>query len=299
MESYGELVKLIFALVEAHLHAPLNLDDISARVGLSPYHLHRVVHEITGRSLIAYLRARRLSSSLADLLETDRRIVDIAMDYCFEYEQSYIRAFGRQFALSPGAYRRTRPVVPVVESIREREWSALGEDGIVVSPRVVMIPGYSIAGKKKLFESAEGAVPSAANGLANEVYALRDRLMSGIPASNAYTGIVGHSGNDLDWHYVSGFGIPESSRCLVPEPLAVFRIPTNRYVTFSWIIRCHPSRLLSTDLLEFYRLVFDGYVPSSTYRFPFPWHLELIDIDACADDYGVFRLALPLDAEGT
>jgi AraC family transcriptional regulator len=292
MATYAELVNAVFSLVESRLHEPLSLEEASEKVGLSPFHLHRVVHELTGRPLIEYLRARRLAASLQDLLETNRRVVDIAMDYCFDYEQSYIRAFKRQFALTPGAYRRDRPVLDVAASLRERAWSALGENGIALSPRTVMIPGYRAVGLRRDFSADSGE--DAATLLANEAWAAIDRSLGQVFASSRFTGIVSQTGDSGSWRYEAGFEVSVPVTEAERAGLASFSIPSGRYVSFSWVIRSHPSALRGSELWEFYRLVFDGFVPSSVNRFPHPWHLEHIDLAECSEDFGIFRLAVPV-----
>lgn len=292
MATYAELVSKVFSLVESRLHEPLSLEEASSIVGLSPFHLHRVLHELSGQPLIEYLRARRLAASLADLLETDRRVVDIALDYCFDYEQSYIRAFKKQFGLTPGAYRRDRPVLDVAASLLERSWSALGENGILVSPRTVMIPGYRTVGLKKDF--GVDATDVSATELANAAWAAIDRALGAAFLSTRFTGIVSQTGGEDSWRYEAGFEASLSASDAARAGLSAFSVPSGRYVSFSWVIRNHPSALRSSELLEFYRLVFDGYVPSSTNRFPHPWHLELIDLAECSADFGIFRLAVPV-----
>ncbi len=96
------------------------------------------------------------------------------------------------------------------------------------------------------------------------------------------------------WRYFAGFEVGSRLADAVRAGLQPCTVPSGRYVSFSWIIRNHPSSLRSSELLEFYRLVFDGFVPSSANRFPHPWHLELIDLAECSADYGIFRLAVPV-----
>lgn len=292
METYAELVTTVFSLVESHIHEPLDLEALSARVGLSPFHLHHVVHELTGKPLIEYLRARRLAASLEDLLLTDRRVVDIALDYCFDYEQSYIRAFRKQFGLTPGAYRRTRPVLGIAGSLRERVWSALGENGILVSPRTMMIPGYETVGLSRVFGMDAG--DDSATVLANESWAAVNGATGGAFSSTRYTGVVSRTDSPGSWRYFAGFEVGSRAPDAVRSGLSAFTVPSGRYVSFSWIIRSHPSALRSSELLEFYGLVFDVFVPSSASRLPHSWHLEVMNLSECSADYGIFRLAVPV-----
>jgi len=42
------------------------------------------------------------------MLKTNLNVLDIAMIYGFEYEQSYIRSFKRKFGVTPGELRRMK-----------------------------------------------------------------------------------------------------------------------------------------------------------------------------------------------
>jgi AraC family transcriptional regulator len=56
--------------------------------------------------LAGYIRSRKLAVSLDDLLKTNSTLFNIALDYGFEYEQSYRRAFKHEFGITPGEYRK-------------------------------------------------------------------------------------------------------------------------------------------------------------------------------------------------
>jgi len=40
-------------------------------------------------------------------------------------------------------------------------------------------------------------------------------------------------------------------------------------------------------------------MPSSPYSYPHPWHLEIVDLDDCSEDYGEFRVLLPVGHDAT
>jgi AraC family transcriptional regulator len=48
-----------------------------------------------------------LSLSALDLKNTNKRIIDVAVEYGFESQESYIRAFNQMFGVTPGEYRKT------------------------------------------------------------------------------------------------------------------------------------------------------------------------------------------------
>jgi len=62
---------------------------------------------VTGHAIGAYIRARRLSKSAVALRLTARPILDIALQYRFDSQQTFTRAFKKQFSLTPALYRRS------------------------------------------------------------------------------------------------------------------------------------------------------------------------------------------------
>ena len=93
--------------LETHLDQPLSLDQVAARSGYSKWHLQRKFKEATGLVLGAYIRARRLSRAAMALRLTSKPLAAIAQQYCFESQQSFNRAFKKQFSQTPALYRRS------------------------------------------------------------------------------------------------------------------------------------------------------------------------------------------------
>ncbi len=71
----------------------LSLDNVAAKAGYSKWHLQRMFKDVTGHAIGAYIRARRLSKSAVALRLTARPILDIALQYRFDSQQTFTRAF--------------------------------------------------------------------------------------------------------------------------------------------------------------------------------------------------------------
>jgi len=99
--------------IERNLKNPVTIEDISRDAEYSPWHLQRLFREETGYALKDYLRKRRLAAAARELAERDRNVLDVALDYGFGYEQSFIRAFEREFGVSPGAFKKRRLSVEI------------------------------------------------------------------------------------------------------------------------------------------------------------------------------------------
>ena len=113
MDQAG-IIRDLLVWLEGHLDQPLSLDNVAAKAGYSKWHLQRMFKDVTGHAIGAYIRARRLSKSAVALRLTARPILDIALQYRFDSQQSFTRAFIMQFAQTPALYRRSP------------EWSAFG-----------------------------------------------------------------------------------------------------------------------------------------------------------------------------
>ncbi|MGK9172494.1 MDR efflux pump AcrAB transcriptional activator RobA [Yokenella regensburgei] len=113
MDQAG-IIRDLLAWLEGHLDQPLSLDNVAAKAGYSKWHLQRMFKDVTGHAIGAYIRARRLSKSAVALRLTSRPILDIALQYRFDSQQTFTRAFKKQFSQTPALYRRSP------------DWSAFG-----------------------------------------------------------------------------------------------------------------------------------------------------------------------------
>lgn len=99
----SHLVAICRALdfVEAHLTQEITVADMAAAASYSLYHFSRIFNRVVHHTPYDYLMRRRLSESARQLLESDKRIIDIALDYQFNNPETYSRAFKRMFGVQP------------------------------------------------------------------------------------------------------------------------------------------------------------------------------------------------------
>ncbi|TCZ78789.1 AraC family transcriptional regulator [Paenibacillus albiflavus] len=93
------------SFIDNHLKEELTLEIISLNMAISQFHCHRLFHAYSGMTLASYIRIRRLTNAASELLTTDQRILDIALDYQFESQEAFTRAFKKMYHMTPGKYR--------------------------------------------------------------------------------------------------------------------------------------------------------------------------------------------------
>jgi len=108
-----DLLKNVLTDIEEGIRDIINADIIAKKHTLSSTHLQRLFRFAFKQPLGSYIRSRKLTASLENLLNTDSTLVNIALDYGFEYEQSYLRSFKREFGVTPGNIRKSGRIVKV------------------------------------------------------------------------------------------------------------------------------------------------------------------------------------------
>ncbi len=107
MDQPGIIRDLLFWL-DNNLEKPLSLDNVAAKSGYSKWHLQRMFKYVTGQAIGTYIRKRRLTKAAIALRMTNQPILEIALQYHFDSQQTFTRAFKRQYQLTPAYYRRLK-----------------------------------------------------------------------------------------------------------------------------------------------------------------------------------------------
>lgn len=100
-----EVIRHTEHLLCNRLEERLTLPDIAGAVGMSPYHLCRMFHQVTRTTLHEYRQKLRLRWSLESVTESDRSLVDIALDSGFSSHSHFTSAFREEFAVTPSSIR--------------------------------------------------------------------------------------------------------------------------------------------------------------------------------------------------
>lgn len=105
--NYNNAIEKTILFIESHLTASFTVEDAAREAGYSYYHLNRQFSAVLGESVGSYIKKRRLSHAARELIYTERRIIDIALDHGFESSEAFSRAFKAVYHTSPAGYRKT------------------------------------------------------------------------------------------------------------------------------------------------------------------------------------------------
>jgi len=107
MREFYALYEGILKDIEKGLKNTGQIEALAKKYSISRTHLQRVFKHEFGQNIGTYIRSRKLAASIEDLKNTDLNILDIALEYGFDHEQSYIRSFKNELGTTPGSFRKS------------------------------------------------------------------------------------------------------------------------------------------------------------------------------------------------
>jgi len=75
--------------IESHFVQPITLDDVACAGGVSRYHMSRVFGVATGRSVMGYVRGRRLTEAARALANGAPDILTGALDVGYSSHEAF------------------------------------------------------------------------------------------------------------------------------------------------------------------------------------------------------------------
>jgi AraC family transcriptional regulator len=91
--------------IERHFRQPVSLEELSALVGISPYHFLRTFKQIIGITPHQFVLRRRLREAALRLRTTTEPVLDIALDAGFGDLSNFNHTFRTVFGTTPTKYR--------------------------------------------------------------------------------------------------------------------------------------------------------------------------------------------------
>ena len=99
------LIEKAIKFIQSGSKENLSLQEIADKAGFSLTYFDALFKKHTGYSPVEYSRVYKLTRSALELRRTDKKIIDIALDFGYESPEAYARAFKKFYSLSPSEYR--------------------------------------------------------------------------------------------------------------------------------------------------------------------------------------------------
>lgn len=241
--------------IDAHAVENPGLVEMSKQIGYSPYYCSEQFHRIAGITIKEYMARRRLSMAAMAIRDTDRPLLDIALDYGFSSQSALTRAFVNAFGCTPAAYRRNPAPIPIQCRKCVISPSDLIPKGdidmsnlVLPSYRMEYIPKHKYLGVYKPSVTANGPIWAG-----HDCDLLCGMISSMTDTHPIVTGMTsGWKCENGERSYFFGAGVECDYAGEIPEGFELYEFPDSYYIVFS-----HPPFDYPTDNCEVMKRVED------------------------------------------
>ncbi|MBL0387773.1 AraC family transcriptional regulator [Tumebacillus sp. ITR2] len=262
--EYRERIQVTLDYIEMNLDRPITMNELANVACFSVFHFHRLFVLTVGDTAADYLRKRRLSKAAVALLNSNRRVIDIALEHGFQSHETFARAFKREFQMTPVECRKRRISLALQPVATLAPLSRLPEGGILMTPNIVTKPAFKLIGYGLETNINEGQnhtdIPAFWNRYiteelgANVPNKLRPEVELGIctnfqPETGQFT-------------YVIGFETDTSEN--VPDGMICVTVPEATYAVFT--TPKASDREFSSSIQNTWARAFQEWFPTSGYE---------------------------------
>ncbi|MED1624319.1 AraC family transcriptional regulator [Bacillus pseudomycoides] len=258
--DYFEKIQNSIEFIESNLQDRLNVVEVSSQSCFSPFHFQRLFQAITGFSVQEYIRNRRLSEAAISLRETRKNILEIAIDFQYNSQEAFTRAFVNYFGMTPAKYRKSEIALHLQAKMNFFDYKKeMKGDLIMNKPNIVQLSKRDIIGfeyktnlnNEKYFEK----IPKFYFDFGSNEYYLR--ILEKIAPNMSY-GIACNFHDDGNFSFIIGEEV-QGSAAELDDGFVNFEIPEGKYAEF--------KVNGSTDLVQnTRRYIYGTWLPNSNYE---------------------------------
>lgn len=174
--EWTECIRNAIRYMEDNITEELTIENIARQAMISPFYFQKGFAMLCGITVGEYIKKRRLALAGSEIVSTDRKIIDIALQYGYNSPESFTRAFTRFHGATPTSVRKGEAMIKSFASLKIK---LTLEGGYTMDYKIVKKGPFSLIGVSKVF-SYEGAETEIPKFWAEYVQAGKDELVCSV-----------------------------------------------------------------------------------------------------------------------
>ncbi len=94
--------------IEMNLHENIDADWLANKQYISSFYFQKIFSSLCNCTVSEYIRNRRLTLAGYEITDTEKSILDIALDYCYDSAEGFTKAFTRFHQVTPSVARKNK-----------------------------------------------------------------------------------------------------------------------------------------------------------------------------------------------
>lgn len=148
MNGWAEGIQNALQYIEDNLTENLQIEDIAAKAYVSPFYFQRIFSVLCGFTVSEYIRNRRLSLAAQELSADNVKVIDIALKYGYDSNDSFTRAFTKFHGISPSSAKEKGAKLKAFAPVRIK---LTLEGGTMMEYRILEKATFTVMGKSRRF----------------------------------------------------------------------------------------------------------------------------------------------------
>jgi AraC family transcriptional regulator len=286
------IIKDTTEYIETNILDTLHLDNISENVNVSKFHLLRIWKGATGTGLMEYVRRRRISLSLGDLINHQNSIDFIASKYSFGCERTYNRVFKEEYNTTPAKWRRNPSPLNILDRFNADFMNCAGE-GLLFFRSITVFPEFSIAGHDYIVDIEENKRYETANLYGVDFfYNHRLRVINPVE-KDIYIGFTSIT-DDSSEYTIYQPSVQFNLNSIIPPDMIIKQIKPHKYGVFTYMGLHRPEEISSKTLSAIWEYVYQIWMPTMQFDLNEKFRFEYINYAKCNKQYCECDLYYPI-----
>lgn len=264
--------------IEENLDRIFNIEQIAQIMNVSPFYYQKIFSIICGIPVGEYIRNRRLSLAGSELLNSDEKIIDIALKYGYDTPEGFSRAFAKFHGVSPSAVRNGAPI----RSFERLSVTITMKGGNVMDCKIIKKPAFKVMEKRTMQTVANDENLQTIPKFWEKCHAdgTVKKLLELTPDNSYIFGICYNKPRTENSTFDYSIAATIDDNTDIPDGFTVNEIPARTWAVFE----CKGA--MPNAIQQLWHRICTGFFPSSGYEPTYEMDIEAYtDGDMSAPDY--------------